>query len=58
MLLKRVRPKEKAIASDAQGTAGTHQDALAAHEPIISRWSGATSLAFQPGTDFQQYLVG
>lgn len=60
MLLKRVRPQDafRAKAEDGLPAPAQPQETLPHHEPIISRWSGATCMAFQPSTDSQQYLVG
>ena len=58
MLLKRARRKDKAKAEESSSDSAHHHEALPSHEPVISRWSGASCLAFQPSTDYQRYLVG
>ena len=58
MLLKRVRARDATKDRAQEGSAPRAHSKEALPQPIISRWSGATCLAFQPDTDFQQYLVG
>ena len=58
-LLKRARRKERVTAEKkGPGDMAHHHEALPSHEPVISRWSGASCLAFQPSTNLQHYLVG
>ena len=58
MLLKRVRARGAAKDRAQEGSEPRAHSREALPQPIISRWSAATCLAFQPDTDFQQYLVG
>ena len=58
MLLKRVRARDAAKERAQEGSELRAHSREALPQPIISRWSAATCLAFQPDTDFQQYLVG
>ena len=58
MLMKRARRKDKAKAEESSSDSAHHHEAPPSHETVISRWSGACSLAFQPSTDYQHYLVG
>ncbi len=58
MLLKRVRARDAAKERAQEGSEARAHSREALPQPIISRWSAATCLAFQPDTDFQQYLVG
>lgn len=58
MLLKRARRKERPNAQEGPGDMTHHHEAPPTHEPVISRWSTASCLAYQPSAGFQQYLVG
>ena len=58
MLLKRVRARDAAKERAQEGSEARAHSREALPQPIISRWTAATCLAFHPDTDFQQYLVG
>ena len=58
MLLKRVRARDAAKDRAQEGSEPRAHSKEALPQPIISCWSAATCLAFQPDADFQHYLVG